>query len=80
MTTNRELETLYDMVTLNAAQAINVSDHELKIGASANLVVLDAPNVLEALREHTIPRYVITNGFLVDRARMESVSQTGEWE
>ena len=80
MTTNRELETLYDMVTLNAAQSINVSDHELKIGASANLVVLDAPNVLEALREHTIPRYVITNGFLVDRARMKSVSQTGEWE
>ena len=80
MTTNRELEALYDMVTLNAAQSINVSDHELKIGASANLVVLDAPNVLEALREHTIPRYVITNGFLVDRARMKSVSQTGEWE
>lgn len=80
MTTNRELETLYDMVTLNAAQAINVSDHELKIGASANLVVLDAPNVLEALREHSLPCYVITNGFLVDRARMESVSQTGEWE
>ena len=80
MITNRELETLYDMVTLNAAQAINVSDHELKIGASANLVVLNAPNVLEALREHTVPCYVITNGFLVDRARMESVSQTGEWE
>ena len=80
MTTNRELETLYDMVTLNAAQAINVSDHELKIGASANLVVLNAPNVLEAMREHTAPCYVITNGFLVDRARMESVSQTGEWE
>ena len=80
MITNRELETLYDMVTLNAAQAINVSDHELKIGASANLVVLNAPNVLEALREHTVPCYVITNGFLVDRARMESVTQTGEWE
>ena len=80
MTTNRELEALYDMVTLNAAQAINVSDHELKIGASANLVVLNAPNILEALREHTVPCYVITNGFLVDRARMESVSQTGEWE
>jgi cytosine/creatinine deaminase len=80
MITNRELETLYDMVTLNAAQAINVSDHELKIGASANLVVLNAPNVLEALREHTVPCYVITKGLLVDRARMVSVSQTGEWE
>ena len=80
MTTNRELETLYDMITLNAAQAMNVKDHQLIVGASANLVVLNAPNVLEALREHTAPRYVITSGVLVDRSRMESFSQTGEWE
>ena len=80
MTTNRELETLYNMVTLNAAQAMNLKDHQLKVGASANLVVLNARNVLEALREHTAPRYVITSGVLVDRARIESVSQTGEWE
>jgi cytosine deaminase len=80
MTTNRELETLYDMVTLNAAQAINVSDHELKIGASANLVVLNAPNVLEALREHTVPCYVINNGNVVDQAKIESVARTGSWK
>ena len=80
MTTNRELEILYDMVTFNAAQAMNVNDHQLKVGASANLVVLNAPNVLEAMREHAAPRYVITNGNLVDRARMESVAETGEWE
>ena len=80
MTTNREMETLYDMITLNAAQAMNIKDHQLKVGASANLVVLNAPNVLEAMREHAAPRYVITNGILVDRARMESVAQTGEWK
>ena len=80
MTKNRELVTLYDMITLNAAQAMNVKDHQLIVGASANLVVLNAPNVLEALREHTALRYVITSGVLVDRARMESVFQTGEWE
>lgn len=80
MTKNRELVTLYDMITLNAAQAMNVKDHQPIVGASANLVVLNAPNVLEALREHTALRYVITSGVLVDRARMESVSQTGEWE
>jgi cytosine deaminase len=80
MTTNRELETLYDMVTFNAAQAMNLEDHQLKVGARANLVVLSAPNVLEAIREHTVPRYVITNGSVVDRAKMESVAQAGEWE
>jgi cytosine/creatinine deaminase len=80
MTTNRELETLYDMVTLNAAQAMNLKDHQLKVGARANLVVLSAANVLEALREHTAPRFIVSNGNLVDRARMESVAQTGKWE
>jgi cytosine deaminase len=80
MTTNRELETLYDMITLNAAQAMNVKDHQLKVGANANLVVLNAPNVLEAMREHTAPRFVISDGNMVDRAKMESVARTGEWE
>ena len=80
MTTNRELETLYDMVTLNAAQAMNLRDHQLKVGARANLVILSAPNVLEALREHAAPRFVVSNGNLIDRARMESVAHTGEWE
>lgn len=80
MTTNRELETLYDMITLNAAQAMNLRDHQLKVGARANLVILSAPNVLEALREHAAPRFVVSNGNLIDRARMESVAQTGEWE
>ena len=80
MTTNREMETLYDMITVNAAQAMNISDHGLKVGANANLVVLNAPNVLEALREHSSPRFVISDGNLVDRTRMESVCQTGEWE
>jgi len=80
MNTNRELETLYDMVTLNAAQAMNVKDHQIKVGANANLVVLNAPNVLEAMREHAAPRYVIANGILVDRVRMEAVARTGEWQ
>jgi len=79
MTTNRELETLYDMITVSAARAMNISNHRLKIGAPANLVVLITPNVLEALREHTTPLYVISQGKLIDRARMETLSRTGEW-
>jgi cytosine deaminase len=80
MTTGHEMETLYDMITVNAAQAMNVKDYQLKVGANANLVVLGAPNVLEALREHETPRFVISHGNLVDRARVESIARTGEWE
>jgi cytosine/creatinine deaminase len=79
MTTTREMETLYDMITVNAAQAMNVENHQLKVGANANLVVLDAPNVLEALRNHSMPVCVISNGKLIDRAHMDSVARTGEW-
>lgn len=73
MTTSREMEQLYDMITVHAAQAINVEGHQLKVGAPANLVVLDVPNVLEALREHGAPRFVISHGNLIDQARMKSI-------
>jgi cytosine deaminase len=79
MTTNRELETLYDMITMHPARAMNVKDHSLKVGAPANLVVIAAPNVLEALREHKSPLYVISHGRLIDRIKMETISGTGEW-
>src|ERR1044071_6078887 len=35
MTTSRELETLYNMITVNAAHAMNVRGHALKVGAPA---------------------------------------------
>ena len=67
MTTRQEMETLYNMVTVNAARAMNVKGHELKVGGNANLVVLNQPNVLEALREHSAPMAVISHGKLVSR-------------
>jgi cytosine deaminase len=80
MTTNRELEMLYDMITAKAAHAMNVKNHALKIGAPANLVVLTASDILETLREHTAPLYVVSHGKLVDRARMEIVRHSGDWQ
>ena len=79
MTTHRELETLYNMVTINAARAMNLNHHSLKAGNQANLVVLSVPNILEALREHAAPLYVINGGKLVDSARMKAVASMGEW-
>jgi cytosine deaminase len=78
MTTSRELETLYDMITANAAQAMNINRHSLKADRPANLVVLSAPNVLEALREHAAPLYVISRGKLIDTTRMKEIAVSGE--
>lgn len=75
MTTRPEMETLYDMITTRAARAMGVRDHALRVGAPANLVVLDAPDVLEALREHAAPAAVVSRGTLVDQARMRELSR-----
>ncbi|MGB9694797.1 MAG: amidohydrolase family protein [Caldisericaceae bacterium] len=69
MTSSDDLEKLYDMITVDAAKAINVSNFELKVGSNANLVVLKQPNVLEALRYHEEPEFVINNGKVIDREK-----------
>ncbi len=72
-TTRDDMEVLYDMVTSNAAKCIGLKDFEIKVGAVANLVILDQPNVLEALRFHERPTHVISHGKLVDQAKMDKI-------
>ncbi len=66
MTSAAEMDILYDMITTGAAKAIGLKDFEIKVGAPANLVVLDAPNVREALRYHRPPVQVISHGALLE--------------
>jgi len=79
MTTRQDMETLYDLVTTKAAQCIGLQDFALKVDAPANIVVLDEPNVLEALRNHEAPVYVISCGKLVDKEKMHKIVETQEW-
>jgi cytosine deaminase len=72
-TTREDMETLYDMVTKNAAKCIGLKDFEIKVGAPANFVVLDQPNVLEAFRFHERPSYVVSHGKLVDQKAMDKI-------
>jgi len=62
MTTFEEMEVLYDLITTKAAQAMAIKDFELKQGNKANLVILNAKNVWEALTDHEAPLYVIKEG------------------
>ena len=78
MTTASEMEILYDMITVKAAQSLGLRDFELKVGAPAHLVVLGVPNVLEALRYHAAPAYVISHGRLIDQAKMEALGRGTE--
>jgi cytosine deaminase len=73
MTTTAELDQLYTMITRDAARAMGLTDFAVKVGAPAHLVVLEAPSVLEALREHAAPAYVISHGQVVDDEAMRAI-------
>jgi cytosine/creatinine deaminase len=77
MMTRKEIGKLYDMITIEAAKAINLDGFGLSVGAAANLVVLDQPDEVEALRFHGPPAHVIGNGRLVDAAKMRAIVAAG---
>jgi len=72
-TTASDIEILYDMVTTRAAQCIGLKDYGLQVGKTAHLVVLQQPNVLEALRYHEAPLAVISHGKLVDQKKVAEI-------
>jgi cytosine/creatinine deaminase len=74
MTTRQEIEKLYDMITVDAAAAINLVGFGVAQGAEANLVVLKYPDVVEALRFHEPPVHVISRGRLLDQTRMRTLA------
>ncbi|CEP69191.1 Amidohydrolase 3 [Moorella glycerini] len=65
LTFPNEIETVFDMVTLNAARAMQLSDYGLEVGKTADLVVLDATSAAEAIRTQAVRRYVIKGGCVV---------------
>ena len=73
MMTRQEVEKLYDMITVDAAAAINLGRFGLVEGAPANLVVLNHPDVVDALRFHSPPEHVVKHGRMVDQARMRAL-------
>jgi len=65
MTGADDMETLYDMITVNGAKAMNVKNFGIREGGVADMVVLGVGTVLEALRFQEAPRYVISSGKVV---------------
>jgi cytosine deaminase len=80
MTSRQEMDVLYEMITTRAAEAMGLRDFDLKVGNPANLVVLDAGDVLEAFRTHAAPRHVISHGKLVDTQKMSALASASDWQ
>lgn len=66
-----EMNTLIEMASINAAKIMRIRDHRLSKGGNANLVVLDAPSLHEALRNQVEPRYVVSHGRLVAETKVQ---------
>jgi cytosine deaminase len=62
MITVPDMEILYDLITTRAAQAMGVKEFGLKEGNKADLVVLNAESVWEAIWSHEAPLHVIKGG------------------
>jgi cytosine deaminase len=62
MTTFQDLAMFYDMITTNAARALSIEEFDLEEGNRANLVVLNAESVWEAIWNHEAPLHVIKDG------------------
>ena len=67
MTTFEDMDVLYDLITTKAARAMGLEDFEMCEGNRANLVVLKAESVWEALTHHEAPAHVIKDGKEVPR-------------
>jgi cytosine deaminase len=65
MTTPRAMERLLDMITTHPARILRLDGHNVEVGGSADLVVLDGPDAHEVLRRHGRPRHVLRAGRVV---------------
>ncbi len=68
-----QLDTVLDMVTVNAARAMRLRNYGTEPGDRADLVVVAAPTVHEALRLIPPRRLVFYGGRLLAESRLESV-------
>jgi len=70
----RELESAFDMVTYNAAKGMRMEHYGVRVGDCADLVLLDAGGVRDALRLQPHRLAVIKRGRIVAETRTERVT------
>lgn len=63
--TIEEANILFDFMTINAAKILRLDDYGIKVGNTANLNIIRAPNIKEAIRNRADRLYVIKDGKIV---------------
>ena len=67
-----ELETVFDMVTVNAARALRLQGYGLAVGNDGDLLIWDASTVKEALTKQLPPTHVVRGGKVVAKTSVQS--------
>lgn len=67
-----EVETLFDMPTINSARVMRLPAYGIAPGNSADLNIIDAPSVQEALRTRADRLYVFKKGKILAKTRTRS--------
>jgi cytosine deaminase len=67
MTSPKNMRTCFDMVTVNNATTMGLTDYGLHVGSKASLVILDAGDPIEALRLRATRLCVIANGRVISQ-------------
>ncbi len=73
--TSADQELLLDMVTTSAARVLGLAGHRLAVGNPANICIHESERLVDVLREHAAPRWVISRGRVV--AQTETVTEWG---
>ena len=65
-----EIEQLFAMPTVNAAQLLRLTDYGLEPGKAADIVIIDTTDATEAIRLQSPRRWVIKRGRVVAETEM----------
>jgi len=68
MTSVRAMQQCFDAVTTAPAQILGLQNYGVAVGCHADLVVLDAPSAVDAIRLRAQRRYVIRRGAVISEA------------
>lgn len=63
---------LIELVTTRAARVLGVEGHAIEVGNPANLCIHDSERVVDVLREHAPPRWVIRDGRVIAESEVVS--------
>ena len=78
MTSRKEVTACFDMVTGNAARTLGLKDYGIAEGNAANLVLVDAPHMWDAIRRLAPTTLVVKDGAVISETRPPQTRLMGE--